>query len=266
MLPGTRFYYDRNGRYRGKASNYGPITQGFWFLIILGLVGYVAFQWLAENWWFFALIVAGGALVSAVIGFPIAIAYGRRTDGIVLLAVVAFIATGALVMFELIPDMNRHTSEPVEDHKAVSKQDRDWHPSRLDSDTDISRTSPQVDGKNSGRSYAAAPQPDPARSSDATRDTAPAPLISERVLPSFNCAMAAQEAERIVCGDNELSKLDREVNDLYRQVLSEAVTPYTYRQAQRNWMYYRRNACLTRECLADAYAQRRDELSRLLGN
>ena len=266
MLPGTRFYYDRNGQYRGKASNYGPITQGFWSLIILGLVGYVAFQWLAENWWFLALILAGGALVTAVISFPIALAYGRRTDGIVLLAAVAFIATGALVMFELIPDMNRRTSEPVEDHKAVSKQDRDWHPSRLNTDPDISRTSPQVDEKDSGSSYAAPPQLDPALSGDAKPNTASAPLNSERVLPSFNCAMATQEAERIVCGDYELSKLDREVHDLYRQILTAAVSPYSYRQAQRNWMYYRRNACRTRDWLVDAYAERRDELLRLLAN
>ena len=58
MIPGTKFYYDRHGRYRGKRSPLGPISMGFWSLVVLVGVGYVVVHEILEMWWFLGLIVS----------------------------------------------------------------------------------------------------------------------------------------------------------------------------------------------------------------
>ena len=67
MVKGTRYYYDRHGRYRGKNSQFGPVTQAFWKLVIVGLGALLALGWLEENWkkfgWVFPAICTALILI-----------------------------------------------------------------------------------------------------------------------------------------------------------------------------------------------------------
>lgn len=41
--------------------------------------------------------------------------------------------------------------------------------------------------------------------------------ISAQTAPSFDCAKAATEVERLICSDEELAKLDNELNKWYKK-------------------------------------------------
>lgn len=258
MLPGTRFFYDGKGRYRGKASDYGPITQGVWALAGLGFLGYLAFEWLLEAWWFLALIFAGAGLVIALAGIPILLWQKRSTAWLVGLLIISAVAVGALVVFESLPNMQSRRSEgksettpiPAIDSPAPSvpkPQTNEYH-SPQSSNGDAAQVAPII---------SEAPRP-------AAPDM-PAEQQKEFIRPSFNCQMATQNAEQMVCANHDLSRLDAEVDGLYKQPRSIAVDPSALRQSQRNWMYYERNACRTTSCLWRVYEERREYLASLIG-
>ena len=49
----------------------------------------------------------------------------------------------------------------------------------------------------------------------------PLPLSAENTAPSFDCAKAEKEAEKMVCSDAELARLDRELNRVYILVYND---------------------------------------------
>jgi len=40
-------------------------------------------------------------------------------------------------------------------------------------------------------------------------------LMYQKNLPSFNCATAKRAAEKAICGDPELARLDRDINEVF---------------------------------------------------
>jgi uncharacterized protein YecT (DUF1311 family) len=73
---------------------------------------------------------------------------------------------------------------------------------------------------------------------------------------SFDCAKAATRVEKLVCTSPQLSKLDSDLGDLYKEALAKDAS---IRQDQVAWLR-QRNQCADANCLQSAYADRIDEL------
>jgi uncharacterized protein YecT (DUF1311 family) len=78
-----------------------------------------------------------------------------------------------------------------------------------------------------------------------------------KIPPSFNCKYAATRAEKLICGDDELAALDRELNRAYKQ-LDRTAGPLREQIAaeQRGWRIGQRDTCGDAACVADAMRQR----------
>lgn len=78
---------------------------------------------------------------------------------------------------------------------------------------------------------------------------------------SFDCAKASSSVERAVCGNEDLSRLDDALAELYKTVISDSDAPArrTIRLAQLRWLEVR-NTCSESSCIQDAYQTRLTEL------
>lgn len=80
---------------------------------------------------------------------------------------------------------------------------------------------------------------------------------------SFDCAKATTKVEKMICQDAALSKLDEEMTQMYKRALASVTAPDNplskpgdrgwLKQEQIGWLKYTRNACITAECLKQAY-------------
>ena len=77
------------------------------------------------------------------------------------------------------------------------------------------------------------------------------------LLPRLFAAYAATRAEKLICGDDELAALDRELNRAYKQ-LDRTAGPLREQIAaeQRGWRIGQRDTCGDAACVADAMRQR----------
>jgi len=77
---------------------------------------------------------------------------------------------------------------------------------------------------------------------------------------SFDCGKATTEVEKIICGDDELSKLDESLNKAYLEALKRIDLKEQTIKSQSQWLKNERNAC---QDLEEAYETRIKELSLL---
>jgi len=90
-------------------------------------------------------------------------------------------------------------------------------------------------------------------------------LIAISVIPSvihaasFDCSKATSEVEKLICGNDELSKLDESLNKAYLQALEWKDIKNRIIKDQRQWLKVR-NACKNAERLKHAYEARIKEL------
>lgn len=77
---------------------------------------------------------------------------------------------------------------------------------------------------------------------------------------SFSCANAKSYAEKSVCADPLLSKLDEVLSTNYQSMLAAntGASPGALKQEQRKWQH-ERDKCSNQDCLVQAYARRIDE-------
>ena len=63
-------------------------------------------------------------------------------------------------------------------------------------------------------------------------------VSSEKLLPSFDCKSAKQAAEKAICSDPDLARLDREIDAAYRAALADPnnKTAAQTRQQQRDFI------------------------------
>ena len=80
---------------------------------------------------------------------------------------------------------------------------------------------------------------------------------------SFDCGKATSEVEKLICGDDELSKLDESLNKAYLQALQRTDIKKQTIESQRQWLKNERNACQNAECIKEAYETRIKELGLL---
>jgi uncharacterized protein YecT (DUF1311 family) len=125
---------------------------------------------------------------------------------------------------------------------------------------------------------APAPYPDPAVAAEPRQQPAPArpPIvvgsIPERIppsrptaaQPSFNCAYARSQSERMVCVDPQLARADRRLARAYREALDAGVPEQILRRQQDAWLAAREEAARAGpEAVFDVYSERTAELEGL---
>lgn len=93
------------------------------------------------------------------------------------------------------------------------------------------------------------------------------PAAAASVKPSFDCAKAQSEAEKLVCSDAQLAQLDNEVDRLFKLAEKNsyltAATKAELVATQRGWIKGRDDCWKAddkKNCVAGAYAQRAMEL------
>lgn len=78
---------------------------------------------------------------------------------------------------------------------------------------------------------------------------------------SFDCAKAASNIEKLICGDDELSKLDEALNKAYQLAIKRSADKAKATKEQRLWLKDVRNFCKDASCLKSAYQGRIGELA-----
>ncbi|MFZ5776173.1 MAG: lysozyme inhibitor LprI family protein [Thermodesulfobacteriota bacterium] len=76
------------------------------------------------------------------------------------------------------------------------------------------------------------------------------------VAASFDCAKAATQQEKLICGDPRLSEADEALAKAYRAALLGAVDKDGFKRRQQEWIRQTRNGCQDAPCLRNAYAAR----------
>lgn len=79
---------------------------------------------------------------------------------------------------------------------------------------------------------------------------------------SFDCGNAASKIEKLICGDDGLSKLDESLSKTYRQALARSGDdkPQEIKE-QRQWLKITHMSCKDAACLKELYAKRIHELA-----
>jgi len=76
------------------------------------------------------------------------------------------------------------------------------------------------------------------------------------ISPSFNCAKASTNAERLICSDADLAGLDAEMADVFKQARASASDSKALVADQNAWRREVRDACSDVACMSSAYADR----------
>ena len=80
--------------------------------------------------------------------------------------------------------------------------------------------------------------------------------------PSFDCSLASQVAEKVICGSKELSQLDQKITQRYLDTLESAQDDITsLRQTQRQWLMERNKCEYGFDCILQQSLQRLRELN-----
>ena len=119
------------------------------------------------------------------------------------------------------------------------------------------RPAEQVASANPAGPVAAA-KPEAVTAPTASAAAAAAPRTTS---PSFNCAQARSTTEKLICGDEELARMDRDLGRLHQRAKQAAADPRAFqRNSDAEWQR-REDTCTDRDCLRAWYAERRQELS-----
>ena len=84
------------------------------------------------------------------------------------------------------------------------------------------------------------------------------------ISPSFDCSnqVKLSEVEKLICNDEELSRLDNEMAILYKKLLSITENKQESIQEQKDWIKYFRDKTYDTEYLQTILANRNEILSR----
>lgn len=84
--------------------------------------------------------------------------------------------------------------------------------------------------------------------------------LTQAQAASFDCAKAHTKTEKMICGDAELSKLDEDLGQAFRQVLQRDGVKQGTIESQRLWLKKVRDSCDDVACMKQAYQGRIKEL------
>jgi uncharacterized protein YecT (DUF1311 family) len=88
----------------------------------------------------------------------------------------------------------------------------------------------------------------------AAADADAAPRVAAS--PSFDCAKASTDIERLICGSADLAQMDQRLSEVYKDALRCATDSNGVIASQREWVRSDRGGCGTEECLIEAYMAR----------
>ncbi len=74
--------------------------------------------------------------------------------------------------------------------------------------------------------------------------------------PSFDCAKATTDAERMICSSRALSEADVRLAQVFQAAIARGADQQVLREDQGEWRRFERDACATEACMLDAYNQR----------
>lgn len=81
-------------------------------------------------------------------------------------------------------------------------------------------------------------------------------LVTSGEAASFDCSQARAQIEKLICGDQQVSKMDEDLAASYADLLTKAADPKALRTQQREWLINLRKHCNNIVCLRNAYAVR----------
>lgn len=88
--------------------------------------------------------------------------------------------------------------------------------------------------------------------------------IAARTEPSFNCGKAASTNEKMICSDQELAKLDRELNSVYTILKRSSYDTVSLVASTRAAVREREKNCSDKSCLVSWYLERQQQLNALI--
>jgi len=77
---------------------------------------------------------------------------------------------------------------------------------------------------------------------------------------SFDCAKATSEVEKLICGNDDLSRLDEYLHKAFLKALKRPDIKQQTIESQKLWLKNNRNACRDAKCIRKAYKTRIKEL------
>jgi|GEM_PF-3184897 len=80
---------------------------------------------------------------------------------------------------------------------------------------------------------------------------------------SFDCAKAQTKVEKLICGNEQASQLDKEMQSAYREAQAHAADPVSLKTEQRQWLKMR-DTCNDAACIIQAYRTRLVSLKAML--
>ena len=87
------------------------------------------------------------------------------------------------------------------------------------------------------------------------------PIVSAA---SFNCDKARTTTEKLICTDPSLSKLDEDLNAVYKRAIEVGPDKALVKQSQRDWLKsYDVTGCNNTSCLKDVFAARNELLKQI---
>ena len=78
-----------------------------------------------------------------------------------------------------------------------------------------------------------------------------------------DCSKLVSVQAQLICGDAGLTRVDKQLADIYDQKLKASTNKARLRADQRAWLRNSRNACSDKACLLRSYQHRIDELQRM---
>jgi uncharacterized protein len=90
-------------------------------------------------------------------------------------------------------------------------------------------------------------------------------MMSTAAAANINCHRDTAPAERIICANDDLLRMDERMSTLYFRLNNDVRRPVARRllDNQRDWLY-ERNQCRSARCLRDMYRERIEALESAL--
>ncbi|BFG80996.1 hypothetical protein PTKU46_90300 [Paraburkholderia terrae] len=82
------------------------------------------------------------------------------------------------------------------------------------------------------------------------------------LMHSLDCGKLISVQAQLICGDEELSRVDKTLAEIYGQKMKASSNKDRLRKDQRAWLRNSRNVCGDKACLLRSYRARVDELKR----
>ena len=89
------------------------------------------------------------------------------------------------------------------------------------------------------------------------------PTINIAYAASFDCLNALTNIEKMICGNEKLTRLDQIMTGKYKDAMSRIKQPNVLRAEQRKWLKNNREKCGSEFCLEFSYKARIEELKKL---